>query len=466
MPVLGQDQGSTTGFDRLILLVRYLMICAYGFMLVYVYEILHNWWDYFGFTYLLNNTAAAYAACLIAALPSLLMPVRATNFLQFSSFVVYLLVFVPSMLVPVMQFSVGVRHTVYLFTCTLVGASIFVLLCRLSVKPFRRISLDPSAFWIGFFVIYGAMTAITLRAYWGDLSFAGLDNANVYEQRVIGGEIGADALVRYSMLFLANALNPFLIAYGLKHNRYLAILGIIGEMLMFSAAALRYMLLLPIFTIGIYYLADRKGGIGSIRFFGGVMAVAVLFLPLMFTYDPNGGLTGSLLTLLYMRTLLISGMAFGVYDDFFSIFPHTYLSQSVFVRPFIGYPYGDYSVGQVVGLYIAPTTGSNVLELNANFIATDAIASFGVGSIPLISAAAAILLWLIARAIPAGRERMAAAALVGFLITISNTSMFTALLTGGGAIIAILLYLTPDTSPWRSRGAAVVRPDSGVPNQD
>jgi hypothetical protein len=465
MQIADQERSPTA--DRLILFARYLIISLYGCLLVYIYEILHNWWDYFGFTYLLNNTAAAYAACLIAALPSLFMPVRATNLLQFSSFVVYLLVFVPSMLVPVMQFTVGTRHTVYLFASTLIGASIFLLLCRLRVKAFPRVSIDPSAFWIGFFVIYGGMTAITLRAYWGDLSFAGLDNANVYEQRVIGGEIGADALVRYSMLFLANALNPFLIAYGLKHNKYLAILGIIGEMLMFSAAALRYMLLLPIFTIGIYYLADRKGAVGSIRFFGGVAALALLFAPLMLTYNPVGGAVGSFLTLLYMRTLLISGMAFGVYDDFFSIFPHTYLSQSAFMRPFVDYPYGDYSVGQVVGLYIAPTTGANVLELNANFIATDAIAAFGVGSIPFISAGAALLLWLMARAVPEGRERMAAAALVGFLITISNTSMLTALLTGGGAIIVALLYLAPDTSPWRSRAAPLSRqPELGRLGQD
>lgn len=449
-----QEKSTLTGFDRLILLVRYLIISLYGCVLVYVYEILSNWWEYFGFTYLLNNVTVAYVACLVAALPSLLMPIRSKNLLHFSSFVIYILVFIPSMLVPVMQFSVGARHAIYLFSSTLIGASIFISLCRLPVRKLPRVSIDPSAFWIGFFIIYGGMTAITLRAYWGDLSFSGLDNASVYEQRAIGGEIGADALVRYSMLFLANALNPFLIAYGLKHNKYLAMLGIVGEMLMFSAAALRYMLLLPFFIAGVYYLSDRKGEVSSLRFFGGVASVAILFLPLMLSYNPTYGLTGSLLTLLYMRTLLISGMAFGVYDDFFSIFPHTYMSQSIFMRSFISYPYGDYSVGQAVGLYIAPTTEANVLELNANFIATDAIASFGVGAIPLISAAAALLLWLIARAVPEGRERVAIAAFVGFLISISNTSMLTGLLTGGGAIIAALLYLTPEAAPWRGRTVA------------
>lgn len=444
--------------DRLHVLIRYLVISLYGCTLVYVYEILHDWWDYFGFTYLLNNTAIAYAACLVAALPSFLLSVRARNTLQFASYVIYLLVFIPSMIVPVMQFSVGMRHMIFLFGATWIGTVVFLLLCRLPVRPLPRVSIDPAAFWIVFFAIYGAMSAIVLRAYWGEFTFAGLDESSVYEQRAIGGAIGADATVRYSLLFLANGFNPFLIALGLRHNKALLALGILGEMMIFSAVALRYTLLLPIFTIGIYMLADRQGMISSLKFFGGVCAVAFLLAPFMLTYNPVGGFAGSLLTLLYMRTLLISGMAFGVYDDFFSVFPHTYLSQSAFVRPFITYPYGDYSVGQAVGLYIAPSTGADVLELNANFIATDAIAAFGVSAIPLVSAVAAILLWFIARAVPEGRERVAAAALVGFLVTISNTSMFTALITGGGALIALLLYLTPEASLLRRARTADAEP--------
>ena len=443
MKIEGRANFGQAGANAFAILFRYALVLAYCFLLVLVYEIIHSWWDYFGFTYLLSDTNIAYASCFLVALPSLILPAHSRNFLHFGAYVLYILVFIPSMLVPVMQLSAGWDHAKILFLVTFSGTIIFLLLCRLPVYAFKAKPTNASVFWTIFWSLYGICTASVLLGYGQSLSFTGVGNEDVYAQRSIGGATGVNILVSYSLLFLANSLNPFLISYGLQYRRWLIVIGFAGQFLIFSALAYRFVLLIPFLAAGLYYLMNRRGHLSAITFFGSILLVALIFLPAMLNYDPTKGVFDNFLTLFYMRTLLISGMTFGVYDSFFTAFPNTYFAQSFPFSLFLTYPYGGLSVGQVVGQYIAPSRGAEVLELNANFLATDAIASLGVWAVPIISTFAAVVLWTMARFVPVGKERLAAVATLGFFISISNTSLLTALISGGGIILMALIYFAP-----------------------
>jgi hypothetical protein len=422
---------------------RYLMALIYGFVLVYVYGILSTWWGYFGFTYLLPNASVVYLACFVAAIPVLILPARATTIAQVTGWILYILVFLPCMLVPLMQQSSGPGHAATLFFAVFAGTIFFALITRPELKRICPPKVPPQVFWLVFALIWTVMMGITLYGFGGQIRFAGVED--IYDQRFASMEIGANPVIRYSLIFCANAFNPFLIAYGLHTRRWaVAGVGIASQILLYGTVAFRATLLSPLFIITIFTLFDRNGTFRVNRFFSLILALSASLLPLMQSYDPNNGLLGNILTLVYLRTLLISGVTFGVYDNFFSIFPVTHFSNSAIVGHFIQYPYGIYKIGEVVGLFLVPNQSGDLMEFNANFLATDGVASIGLIGIPVMAAALGVMLQIISKFVPKHRTRLAAASMVTFAINLSNVSMLTSLLTGGGAFLTIFAFLCDD----------------------
>ena len=142
-----------------------------------------------------------------------------------------------------------------------------------------------------------------------------------------------------------------------------------------------------------------------------------------------------------MRILVLPGVLVGCYSDFFTRYPTTYLSHSIVGRYFVEYPYGPESVGQVIGRYVTPTASASVNNYNANFIAADAVTGFGSWGVPPIFAFFAFTLWVISKLVGREHTPIACAVLVPFIVSLADSSIFTAILTGGGAAAAILLYL-------------------------
>lgn len=421
---------------------RYLLILIYSFVLVYVYGILSLWWAYYGFTYLLRDQSFAYLACFVAAFPALLLAARPNTIAQVAGWILYILVFLPCMLVPLMQQSQGSFHALILFAAVFVGAILFMLIARGPVKRIQPPTVPPQFFWLCFLTLWALMMGISLYGFRDQLHFAGA--SDIYDQRFSVTSIATNPVIRYSLMFCANAFNPFLIAYGLHKRRWgWTLLGVIAQILLFMTIAFRATLLSPIFIAGIYFLFDRRNQFKDKLFLILLVVVVISMMPLMQFYDPKAGLLGNFLSLIYLRILMISGMTFGVYDNFFSMYPVTYFSNSAFLGHLIHYPYGDLSVGQVVGLFLVPSNSRDIMQLNANFIATDGIASIGIIGVPIMCAALAAILRVLSKFIPPHRTGLAAAAMSTFFINLSNVSMLTSLLTGGGIFLTAMVFLCP-----------------------
>ena len=154
-----------------------------------------------------------------------------------------------------------------------------------------------------------------------------------------------------------------------------------------------------------------------------------------------GGLVNAISDLVYFRILLLPGVLVGAYSEFFLRYPVTYLSHSLIGRPFSTYPYGDQSVGQVIGRFVTPTVTDTVNNYNANFIAADGIAGFSTWGVPPIFLMAAGWLWLMSKLTGQENRAIVCAMLIPFVVSLADASLFTAILTGGGAAAAMLLYL-------------------------
>lgn len=307
----------------------------------------------------------------------------------------------------------------------------------------RSVRVPAKYFWVGFAGAYVLLTVLVIYQFGDQLRLVGVDD--IYVQRFAGGEAAGGRFMLYAVAFLSNVFNPFLIVAGLATRRpWLVALGTVGQVLMFATLAARSTVISPVLIIGAWYLFRKTGTASGLAVSSALTAAVVALLPFLASYNPVGGGINLLLTIVYFRTLLISGAAFGVYDNFFSFSPHTYLSHSIVGRFLVDYPYGDYSVGEVVGLFLLPAFGRNILEYNANFLATDGIAAFGLVGVPVAAFVLGLVLVILSRAVPRAKTGVAAAMSVPFLMSVSNGSLFASMLTGGGLLLVLLIYLSDD----------------------
>jgi hypothetical protein len=123
-----------------------------------------------------------------------------------------------------------------------------------------------------------------------------------------------------------------------------------------------------------------------------------------------------------------------MYINFFSSHPFTYYSHINIVSWLVHYPY-QLSLGEVIGFDLV----GDDLDANANFYATDGVAAMGAIGVVVAGAAFGLVL-CVADALTRNRLRLACTAMIAFVMNLSNSSLFTSLITGGGAVLLCLLY--------------------------
>ena len=423
-------------------LARYLLALVYSAMVSYAYHVLSLSWSYFGFTYQLTNDLLLYAACIVASGPAVMLVARPTTFAQAAAWFIYALIFLPCMLVPVMQFSNDVSRLTEVFTATLTGCVIFMFLVRADVRRIAPPALPPQLFWVTLLIAWFAMLTLVVVSFGAKFRFVGLND--IYSQRFEAADAATNPIVRYSIALLGSAIDPFFVAIGLYTRRYwVSGAGALAQIILFGTLAAKAVLLSPLFVVGAFFLRDGRGAMRGPMLLYGLTGAFLITLPLLISYDPMGGGLNDLISLLYMRTLLISGTTFGVYEQFFSVFPLTYYSNNSLVSLFVSYPYGGLSVGQTVQQYLIPSSAFDLGELNANFLATDGLAALGIVGVPLASAVGAVVLRVMSRFVAHDRTMLMVSGGTGFMLSLANTSMLTSLVTGGGLLFCALVFLAP-----------------------
>lgn len=371
----------------------------------------------------------------------MLLRTRPRTFAECAAWFLYTLVYLPCLIVPVMQFSSDLDRLLQIFLTTFVGCVAFLLISRGEVRRIKIKEIPPQIFWGGLSAVWAALMLIIYISFEGAIQFVGFNS--VYDQRFAGAE-AATLSARYAIAILSSAIDPFLIAAGLYTKRYwLTAIGIASQFFLFGTLAARAVLLSPLFIIGVFLLSDKNGNMKGNLFFTGMLFFIAITSPFLSVYDPVGGGINNILTLIYLRTLLISGAIFGVYEQFFALYPLTYFSNNNIISLFVHYPYGDLSVGQAVMLTLIPSAARDIGELNANFLATDGIAALGVAGVPLVSAVAAVILKFFSRLISPERTVLFASSGTAFILSMANTSLLTSLITGGGVLLLLLVAFAP-----------------------
>ena len=198
------------------------------------------------------------------------------------------------------------------------------------------------------------------------------------------------------------------------------------------------------------------------------MILFVWFVFLIFKYRPpvwlfNFGLTALILSTHFIfdtfelsvpysifvkRIFFAPAYAMLNYFDYFSINPHTYLSDSVF-RYFLEYPY-KYSVQDLIALEM---TGDTLLHPNVGVLGTGYQHAGVVGV--LIFGIFSGLIFAIVESLSKGFPAAVVAAIAGpyLYIMLTSSDFFRSLITHGGLVILVLLFLTAATTFSKKSGS-------------
>jgi hypothetical protein len=421
--------GSFLRSRTIIVLICSLYVLA--FVLVYN-RVIVPIWGYEGFH---SRAALIHAAggWVLAALPSLWMPIKLKRPSQVVYWLLYLLVLAPSCLVPIYALDDQSSGPLVLAACLVTVFALTGLIYRIPLLPLPRVHLERYEFTVILALLSITSYALMVATFGFHFHYVSFQDTYSVRAQFQGVLSQAPALVAYAIGWQAWVINPFVMAVGLSSRRMSWVLaGVGGQFAIYSITAFRSML----FSAGL--LLFLLWAMRVPKAFGPRLALtwAAIFAgtgaSLFFGY----GLIAE--ALVGVRMTALPGLLTGYYYEFFSSHPQAHLGHSI-LKSLVDYPYAVEPPYLIGALYFH--SASN--DANANLWA-DAYANFGYAGIICFTLLLAILLWLFDSMAASSRSTRIAALVIGLpAFALANGSLLTSLLTNGLALAMLLVYLMP-----------------------
>ena len=408
---------------------RMLLGLIYSYLFYYGYQdFLYEAYLYAGFNIIpsrLDDSFFFVYTFFIAVLP-LSFHSGVKKISSFLCIFVYLILYVPVIFTFFFQREGSVEYIMYLQGFFCIGMSMLILVDRIPVsrKFYLPLSFDMLKIvlvltWIG--TLYIGYT------YRGSLRFASYED--VYIQRSATAALGSDVFTAYFGAWLANVLIPICSAYGLFSGKKMYFIsGAVSALIFYMATADKAILLFPYIILGLYYLLrnkELKNSFSAITI--GISSIMIITLYTGFTIFS---------ALFWMRTIGNGGLLTSLYHEYFEKNPVTYYTHINFVNALTkSYPYGDKSLGQVIGSQYY----SNETNANANFWATDGIASLGDIGIIVSSLMLSFVFYLFNRVSVGYHKLFIVCILIPYISSLLNQSLFSSMFTGGALLIMLIL---------------------------
>lgn len=270
---------------------------------------------------------------------------------------------------------------------------------------------------------------------------------DVYDLRFESAALPQSTVSAYLISWLSYCFISYFYARGLVHRKWsLLLIGLAGSVLLYMATGAKSSILLLPITLGMSWLWDSGRDFLPRLLLALTLLIAVLNVAL-----PDHGLGMWIKSIVLVRVVGTTGWVASKYLELFSTEGLTYYSHIGPLNALTGlYPFGDLSLGQVVGLAYS---GSDEANFNGSFWASDGFAALGPIGILVVTPFVAGLLYVINTSMARLDPRFAVLWMSGFFMALLNVPLSTALLSGGGVIIlAQAWWLSCKMTPLRAAG--------------
>jgi hypothetical protein len=374
----------------------------------------------------------------LALLPSPLMPYSLSRPSALIVWWLYISVYIPSILVPALTLSMPFEQLLPLQISLLICMVFFCFVSSARLLAVSQIAVSPALFWPAFLLVWGGCLGyVCLNGRMNLVSNIMSLFQGATEYTIRGGyhdlvlEVGR--LLAYVVGQLCNALNPFLIAWGLAYRRKIClVVGILGQIVVFSLTGFKAALFCVVILIFVALLAKRWWRSFGLAFTLGL--IAVIFVCSMADHTTSNVLFTSKVT---RRALVVPGLLTGFYYEHYTHFSPVgaafhFSRDEDFVGP-----------ANAIGLAYF---GSLEVNANANLWA-EGFAELGLPGIFAFTILVAFMIWFY-DSISARRDPILAVLLATMpAMLLSNTSPLTVLISHGAVAVALVLYLSPAPKP-------------------
>lgn len=430
-------------YFRLLIII---LISLYTVVLIWNYIVwLAPTWGYMGIEYSPVEFHYFLICLVISILPSFWIPISVSRPTMVTYWILYLLTYIPMIvgvgLSPKFSF---IQILLFQLSClgsfSLTGASYYFKLIKIKEKYIPKVN-----FWFAF---YSAMTLMLLYVVYifkGNFKLVSPFDEDLYDLRFLGREVAnGDKLVGYFTQWLSGAFLPFLLAIGIVyHKKILILISSIGQIILYSTAANKAFILSIIYMLGIYYITKKTSKFGLFLTFFLIGIVIFLTFTQIYSEDDFRLITFPVASIILMRTISISTVNAINYYDFFLNNPFTYYSHINIIGKFVNYPYGDLTLGQVIGAKLGGSTDSN---WNANFYLTDGFVAMGYSGLIIIGIISGLIFYIIDSLLKSQNVILSVLLITTSSVSLMNVSMFTTLLSGGLLYLVLFLILFKDKS--------------------
>lgn len=409
-------------------------------------------YEYFGFGY--ETDWPLYdivTVTLLSLAPSLWIPTTfrrpSTVFIYFQ----YFLIYIPALwmtrhsTIPIL----GAADQILISTSLAISMSI-LLWChyRVPLVQFNSIRLRGHLIWRTIYGFAALLLVVLVVQLGGNFHLVGL--GEIYALRRDAGDLvdaSGNTFVNYAFTWLNGLVLPLIFARAVIRSRYLELLCVVGcYVFLFGIWGAKTSLFSPIILMVASLWASR--GPSRMPLLMVSAFIIALLVPVFLPFDDGLGALIKLwwIAIVDMRTFSIPGISISQYYDFFSSHPLTLGSHVTGLNWFITYPY-DLDIPRTIGYYYY----GHELTANANYWAQDGLAGFGIAGIVVVTFVAAFVFWMLDCVTQGLQIRFLVTALVGTIISFTNTSLFTTLVTGGLGLFLLACALMPRDESLRAK---------------
>lgn len=364
----------------------------------YLYEV----WNYWGFNYELGmNIYNSFFICFIFIFIQPIIPSKLDTPSSVAINYLYYIVFIPTIVLTLLQVNFYEYISELIALC--IGFILIVAITKssrdklkLSIKNNKETGINlPNNFIVIFgFVLCFIYFLVTKSSLIGNFSLL-----DVYLQRELGA--ANSAIEGYLQTWFIGFFSTGMIALGIVKKKFIfTLMGFSGFALVFLYTAQRSILILPLllilFIIGARIFKDNFKAI----YIPLALSLIIIVFSLSISEPKDYAIDGNVLyfgaqNLVLFRLIGVPALLFSQYIDTFSYIGHTYFYHikpfSMFIDIPIDRAYLDSwpGLGYIVSEFIYGDSENNA---NANFFASDGIASLGGTGVIIVSII--LSLWL------------------------------------------------------------------------
>lgn len=355
--------------------------------------------------------------------------------------IIYVFCYAPAQLTMFLMWDSDLNKLIFLCIGLYISMSLIFVISALGCKNSRLINKliinDSRLITNKFTTVINIFTYISLFLLiyenHGHMSLVSFDD--VYFLREASAMSGGNTLSKYFIMWLSFCFIPFYAITGLVSKNWLTIVfSILLGLIVYMANGSKSALFQPFLVILFWYFFDftKKNTLSKL------LASLSLVISILLCISSN--ISDSLKSVLLVRTLSTGGWTLVTYYEYFTKNGYTYFTHLWPIELlFAGYPYGEYSLGQLIGIEYS---GSSEANFNANFWASDGIASMGIWGLMPATLLLLIILYLIDNMSKYYQARSISLWMLGFWMALTNAPVTTAFFSGGGFLIIVFLYLS------------------------